>query len=266
MKTYKKLSPLGAGRNSEVWLALRSGGEPVAVKFFRDAAAARDEFECGASLTHPCLLHPDSLTEEDGRMAMSMPYCEGRSADNLTGYLDEKSAWQLLRDVASALDYMHGKNLCHGDVTPSNIFWDGTSFILADFGSCASGCAGYEDSVAYSAPEKRRTAGSDIWSLGATVFCLVLGTRVWGGLGGGAQHPDSPVPYLRRSMPELSALVRRCLAFHPQDRPSAKEIAGIASKEYDACVSAAAERPLRERYGEAPSLSADFWPDQMIQD
>jgi len=200
---------------------------------------------------------------------MTMPLIEGRSVENLAGFVSERTAWQLIRDIASAMVYLYEKGLCHGDVQPSNILWDGKAFLLGDWGACQRlGDQHVEadlDSYQYCAPEKIRTEKSDIWSLGASVFFLVMGVPVFSGLGGKAQKKDSDVPLMRKAFPELSSCVKACLSYCPEDRPSAEELCNLAKEQLKRCESEFPVRPLKP--STQPSASdphADFWPEPMI--
>jgi len=267
---YKLVNLLGKGLGGEVWAAVNKEGV-VALKQFssgtsRDAAEA--EYNRGVMLSHPNVLKPLSFLDSDGNYAMTMPLCDGRSADNAAGYFNEEMAWKLISDIGAALTYLHSKELCHGDVKPSNILRKGNSFLLADFGSCfetkTGQPAGDLSSYQYSAPEQTKTNKSDIWSLGATVFNLVMGVPVFNGLGGKAQKNESEIPFMRKSLPELSDFVRCCLAYDPSDRPSAARVVSLAGENLKRLSEEENARPLKttaEASGEDEYDS--FWPEIM---
>ena len=270
MNSLKKISLLGTGISGDVWACLDSDGRIIAAKFFKQAReVAENEFMTGKSLSHPNILQPIDFFMLEGRPVMTMPFVEGRSVDNLSGFVSERTAWQLILDISSAMVYLYGKGLCHGDVKPSNILWDGKSFLLGDWGACCKlGGKVHEadlSSFQYCAPERNKTEKSDIWSLGASAFFLVMGTPVFGGMGGKAQKKDSDVPLMRKTLPELSECVKSCLAYCPEERPSAEDLAAIARKQIKRCESDVPIRPLKP--STQPSASdpyADFWPEAMI--
>lgn len=41
-----------------------------------------------------------------------------------------------VRDIQSGIEHLHGLGLIHCDINPSNIFYDGTGFVIGDFDSC----------------------------------------------------------------------------------------------------------------------------------
>ena len=265
---WKLLHLLGKGIGGEVWAAVDKDGQPAAVKFFQEGQekAAEQEFLIGKNHRHPNLLQPFSFSMEDGIPLMAMPCCRGRSTDNVAGYFSEKMAWKLFHDIAAALSCLHADGLCHGDVKPSNILWDGQDFLLADFSSSfkapAETTPGDESSWQFAAPEREKSFPSDIWSLGATLFNLVMGTHVFNGMGGKSQRKESVIPFMRKSMPELSRLVIRCLSYEPGNRPSVSEILSAAQEGMDR--QCPVSRPLKATLQEAASDTlAGFWPEEM---
>jgi len=108
------------------------------------------------------------------------------------GTLTEKEASDLVRQVTSALVYMHGNNICHRDLKPENLLlkYDTNSdkpliVKIIDFGLSKS--LAPEQPVAstflgtrgYLAPEmiqrQEYTKAVDVWALGVIVFVLVCG-------------------------------------------------------------------------------------------
>lgn len=232
---YKLVTLLGKGQGGEVWSAVGKDGVVIALKLFAPATLqenAKKEYVRGKSLNHPNIVTPHSFGMADDEAFIVMPLIEGRSVDNSAGYFQEDMAWKLIHDIGSALAYLHSESLCHGDVKPSNILRSGDRFLLADFGSCfeikTGSPASDLSSYLFSAPEEIKTEKSDIWSLGATVFNLVMGSLVLNGLGGRSQRDETEIPFMRKSMPELSAFVVECLSFHSTSRPSAKDVQLLA--------------------------------------
>jgi serine/threonine protein kinase len=109
-------------------------------------------------------------------------------------------AANLLHDMASALEFLQGEGLVHGDVKPANIGQEHGRYILLDFGICRRledfGSSGVTGSLRTRAPElliggdAHHGYASDVWALGASVyrgfadrFPLIHGTekvpRIW---------------------------------------------------------------------------------------
>lgn len=272
---YQLVELLAAGAHSEVWSAISVQGEICVLKLFlpEESDEARKEYATAVSFTHPNILSPIALLSDEARCAMVLPYCKGRSVDAVVGHMNEGLLWQLVRDVSGALDKIHSQGWMHLSVNPSNILWDGTSFLLADYGACAAADA-ERDAVAtgggayqYDAPERfsKASCACDVWSLGATVFHLYMGCHVFNGLGGSVQQPHSPLPYMRKSMPALSELVMGCLAYNPSERPLPSVLYERACEEMRKRPMFQKSRPKKQdAQTSATTRNSTFWPDDMI--
>lgn len=276
---FRLVAKLGSGESGEVWSAVGGdAGEAVALKICKTTAEARRraeyEYAMASKFSHSNILHPHSLLEIGGRPVIVMPLCAGRSVDGVSGCMSEAQIWKLLYDVSGALAEVHKAGYGHFDIKPSNILWSGKDFIVSDFGSCrriatsdGGDTASDKSSFRFDAPEiargEYRPAG-DIWSLGASAFFLYMGTYVFNGLGGRAQKRTSPLPYMRKSMPELSELICRCLSWESGARPSAEEIADTAFAQMKRCGAARSERPLKPEKRDAGHAVSEFWPDRMM--
>lgn len=255
---YKLLQLLGMGKDSEVWAASGPHGL-VAVKRYpaNKLPQARGEFDESRVLNHPGLLHPLDISMDGNRPLLVLPYCEGRSLDNIAGHLGEEMAWTLLLEVGQALEYVHAKGLYHGGVCPANLLWNGEHVML-------SGLGGADDAIPFTAPESGKSAPADIWSLAACVFYLYMGSQVFNGLGGKAQKKESVIPTMRQELPELSQLIMRCLAFDPEERPSASQLVKEAAQGLEQARAKVYTRPAKP--GPLPSLDdpfTAFWPEEM---
>ena len=145
-------------------------------------------------LDHPNIVRVTDSFEENGTYYYVMDYIDG---DNLNDYLKghevtQKEALSIIRDVATALMYMHEeKKMLHLDLKPGNIMrrhGDGHIFLI-DFGlskhyssdgqpetstSIGLGTAGYapiEQANQMKSGEFRPTI--DVYALGATLFKLL---------------------------------------------------------------------------------------------
>lgn len=269
MERYSRIALIGRGRDSDVWSAIdRDSGGAVALKIFScdDGSRARKLFEACSGFEHPRLLRPLRHFVDEGRPVLVLPLCTGRSVDGLAGYLSESSLWRLLRDVSGALAAIHAGGAAHLEVNPSHILLSGDGrFMLSGFGRCGTSPSGYM----FDAPEQaagKGSAESDIWSLGAAAFNLMLGTYPFNGMGGRTQRPDSPLPFMRQSLPELSGTVCRCLSFDPASRLTASGLSSVSERNLERLLSSRPSRPLRENSAAKPAtfMAGDYWPDPMI--
>src|SRR5687768_10769763 len=198
---------------SRVFLArdLRLQQHPVVIKIlsealFEDAEARRrfdTELKILLHLEHPHIVRvKDSGTLSDGRPYLVMSWIDGdtlRSQIQPNTGMDLQRAAAILKQVGSALDFVHENDIFHRDLKPENIMLKrGTdSVVLIDFGiakarrsmfatpTADSTVAG---TVAYMSPEQLAgqiiTAASDVYSMGVVAYEMVTGRRPF--------NPESP--------------------------------------------------------------------------
>ncbi len=142
---YRVERELGAGGMATVYLAHdRKHDRPVALKVLRPELAAvlgTERFlrEVGivAKLNHPHILPLYDSGEADGLLYYVMPLVVGdslRTKLRREGRLAIGAAIAIVQDVASALDYAHGRGVIHRDVKPENILLHQGEAMVADFG------------------------------------------------------------------------------------------------------------------------------------
>lgn len=251
-KRFKLKKLIGRGAFAEVWLADDNYSNiEVALKIFvpkqdisdYGARLLASEFAVVANLSHENLLRPIYYDNCDGKPYLVLPYCERGSCVKMMGKLSEYEAWNLLKDVASGLAYLHShkpKPIIHQDVKPDNILIGSNGqYMLSDFGvsdqTLMSAKKGNEDQPAmeagissYRGPEfyskdKVSLKASDIYSLGATMYELLTGELPFGELGGLMQVHGCEVPDLPRHFSErLNYVVKSCLDKDTWQRPTAE--------------------------------------------
>ena len=129
---------------------------------------------------------------EDHHIYIVQEYCSGGEVQNEGEPLGEEKARKYFRSCLRAVEYMHSQNVIHRDIKPENILLDSNDNIkLADFGTAQIVKEGEKLSIpkgtpAFMAPELLSYdtviysgAPADIWSLGATLFMLVVGHPPW---------------------------------------------------------------------------------------
>ena len=146
-----------------------------------------------ASLSHPNIVQVMDVFEENGTVYYVMEYLEGGSLRQMMdkGALPEVQALEYVRQIGSALQYMHEeKHLCHLDVKPGNIMLtaDGQAKLI-DFGiskgydkygnetsSTPVGLSpGYAPLEQYQNALQDFSPVTDVYSLGATLLALLTG-------------------------------------------------------------------------------------------
>jgi tetratricopeptide (TPR) repeat protein/predicted Ser/Thr protein kinase len=219
---------IGSGGTATVFLAEDSVlGRNVAIKRLHtegsktDVERFRREARLGASLIHPNLVTLfDTLDGPEGQLIV-MEYVEGRPLSDLVGEtgMDPRRVIEILRPVASALDYAHEHGVVHRDVKPANILIGEDGIVkLVDLGTATAGHVTQittENQVmgtlAYIAPERLAgdSAGepaADIYSLAVVAFEALTGRPPRS-----ARAPGELLPRLLHDPPPNAADVRRDL-------------------------------------------------------
>ena len=147
-----------------------------------------------AKLKHPNIVKVIDIFEENNTAYYVMEFAErGSLADVVKrqGYMSEPQALEYVRQVASALAYLHERRMNHLDVKPGNIMLNEEGqAVLIDFGlSKQYDSNGVQDSTSpvgvsegYAPLEQYKLGGvrefspeTDIYALGATLFKLLTG-------------------------------------------------------------------------------------------
>ena len=147
-------------------------------------------------LNHPNIVRILGVFEENGTAYYVMDYIDGESLDDMVkrrGAIPEAEALGYVKDVASALEYIHSKNINHLDIKPGNLMKgneDGR-IIVIDFGVAKQyDAVTFEGTTTtpvgishgYSPVEQYSKNGvqtfspqSDVYALAATLFKLLTG-------------------------------------------------------------------------------------------
>jgi serine/threonine protein kinase len=229
-------------------------------RFLREARTA-------AGLSHPNIvpihrvgeavapLSPGSA-QEMRLVYFVMSYVEGETLGERLrsrGPLPPDEAARVMREVAWALAYAHGRGVVHRDVKPDNILLEAATgrAIVTDFG-IARGAAEHADVVLgrqvmgtahFMSPEQaggeQVDGRSDIYSLGVVGYLAVSGRLPF-------EAPDVPALLVRRASenarsvalmapglpPSLVAAIDRCIARDPEERfPDGEALAAAIAPE-----------------------------------
>jgi serine/threonine protein kinase/tetratricopeptide (TPR) repeat protein len=259
---------LGGGGMSTVFVARDNAlGRSVVIKVLPYELAAtvsvdrfKREIMLSAALQHPHIVPVLSAGETDGLPFFIMPFVDGESlrARLSRGPLSVREAVSILKDVARALVYAHGRGIIHRDIKPDNILLSSGSATVTDFGVAKALSASREGSrpatatrtgtitlvgtsigtPAYMAPEQ--AAGdpntdhrADLYALGIVGYEMLVGTPPFHGRAPqqllAAQLTEAPAPIASRryDVPEaLATLIMRLLEKEPANRPkTAAEVA-----------------------------------------
>lgn len=199
----------------------------------------KSEARALALLNHTHILPIYDLLEENGRFWLVMELLTaGTLGDKIgsMGTLDASRIIEIVRGIASGLEFAHKQGFVHRDIKPANIlFADDGSFRLTDFGIAKHQATGINTShglilgsPGYMSPEQAAgeavDARSDIYSLGITMYQMLTAELPFQGDTSCvmAQHITRPAPapsIINTSISkELDAVVLKMLAKKPEER------------------------------------------------
>jgi serine/threonine-protein kinase len=253
--SFASLTLLGRGGMGAVYKASHPELGAAVVLKVMSAEVARDpemrghfrlEAEILEQMDHPNIV--PFLARGENYLAMT--WVDGRdlAARIAEGPIPLAEALPVLRDVASALDALHRKQIVHRDVKPSNVLVAEGRAMLLDFGVAKrlDDATTHPDepvgTLAYMAPEQLQLGAvdgrADLYGLAVTAYEMLAGRRPFLelereplGLAVAQLHHPPPDPRTYVELPELvvGALLVG-LAKRPQDRPRdcATFVAGLA--------------------------------------
>jgi hypothetical protein len=248
LSNYRLIKEIGHGTFGVVWAAeTRKGKIRAAVKIIgekkrlepEELADERRILELTKNLNHPYLLQVHDVWEEgpreQTRLCVAMELAdrtlgqrlEECQKDGLPGIpRDELVAY--CEQVASALDYLHGKRVVHRDVKPANVLLCAGYAKVGDLGSVRkmkqdmtnTPSAGTPYCMAPEVWRHQLHIQSDQFSLAATYCYLRCGRSVFrcGSLVEAMQAITGEEPELSELPAEEKEVLRQALSKDPQER------------------------------------------------
>jgi len=272
---YELKSKLGEGAMGAVFLARQTLlGRDVAIKILPAKLAKDQDFRgrfvrearAVAKLNHPNIVAGIDVGEVHGIFYFAMEYVEGDTLGGLQerngGTIPEKEALEYIRQTALALHHAHTHGLLHRDVKPDNVLVDkdGTAK-LADLGLARSARVDEDAALTqagmavgtpyYISPEQARgesdlTPGTDLYSLGATLYHLLTGEPPFNGTSGAvimAKHVTDEPPDPRDVNPDISAgAARICLKLMQKDPKDRYKDGNLVAEELRKVIEGTASR------------------------
>ncbi|KAM9320216.1 calcium/calmodulin-dependent protein kinase type 1G [Gastrophryne carolinensis] len=194
--TFIFMEVLGSGAFSEVFLVKhRSTGQHYALKCIKKVNSVRDrslenEIAVLKKITHENIVTLEDIYESSSHFYLVMQLVSGGELfDRILerGVYTEKDASNVIRQVLSAVKYLHDNGIVHRDLKPENLLYltpeENSKIMITDFGlskmeetgimSTACGTPGYV------APEvlaqKPYSKAVDCWSIGVITYILLCG-------------------------------------------------------------------------------------------
>ena len=282
---YRVVDFIGAGGMGEVYRAIdQNSGRIVALKILtglaadpRSAGRFRNEARIQAGLQHPGIARLYEYLEFDGRPCLVLEFIDGPTLEadlREHGPLSPRSAAGLAKQVASAVAYLHERNIVHRDLKTSNVkVTPGGQTKLLDFGIARA-----EDTerltqtgtvvgtVETLAPElidgQPASPRSDVWALGVMLFELLTGRLPFqaGTILETCRQilrdtPPRPSELRADGRRELDDIVGRCLRKKPRQRfaDAAELLAALASLEIRSTTETSSS-------GRAAAAGLPAWP------
>ena len=224
---YELTRPLAAGHDGGTWLARDThAGRDVVLRFRAAGDVAGERIR--AVVDHATLLAPLATHSTGDESFDVFEYLPGGEIGRLRGRPWTLIARRLL-PVIEALSQLHAAGWVHGDLKSANVLLDGDGLPrLVDLGSARrigstqpAGASPYSTS-----PERLDGAAAavadDIYALGVLLYELVSGhPPFYPDVSPARVHDEIPPPVAGRPDPPeaFRALVARCLAKQPADRP-----------------------------------------------
>ncbi len=251
--SYHNLQLIGRGGMAEVYRATNSTKRnAVAIKVLHAALAGDEQFQkrfvreaqVVSGLDHPNIVRITDFGQEHGAYYIVMELLSGPDLNHLLK--QEKQIGlprtvDLLRGIASALDYAHQRGLVHRDIKPSNVMLDSSTTppraVLTDFGIAKISDAhtritntGMLGTFDYMSPEQIQASANvdsraDIYALGVMTYQMLTGSLPFERPNTGAvllAHLNAPAPDAREITQDLprhaARAIQQAMAKDPNNR------------------------------------------------
>ena len=158
----------------------------------KKTVSSKYEIEILRKISHPNITNIFEIFEDSKKYYIIMEFLEGGELfDAITsiGSFSEESACQIMKQILSAIFYLHSSNIVHRDLKPENIMLlqkpqnDNYHIKLIDFGTAKEFKPGkkmckFIGTSYYIAPEvlkERYDEKCDVWSCGIILYILLCG-------------------------------------------------------------------------------------------
>jgi serine/threonine protein kinase len=228
---YKIVEEVGRGGFADVYRAIDTTlDRTVALKFLEPRLLREPTFVERFQYEAKLAANLNEFGWEAGTVYFAMEFLEGRTLKEVIldeGALPSQRIVNLVGQIASALDYAHGRGLVHRDIKPSNIMVGADDHVtVMDFGIAKAAALTALTTTGrifgtpqYMSPEQAEgleepDARSDIYSLGVVVYEMIAGEVPFTGttpLSIMRGHADKPPPRPSEINPDVPPAVEAVL-------------------------------------------------------
>jgi predicted Ser/Thr protein kinase len=266
---YSLQRELGRGGMGVVYLARdvqldRDVAIKVLPPHLARTTAARERFvreaRMAAGLSHPHIVPIHRVGEAGGFVFFVMSYVEGETLGErlrTRGPLPPAEATRVLREVAWALAYAHGRGIVHGDVKPDNILLEASTgrALVTDFGIAHGGGqtgpatdpGKLMGTAHFMSPERAANepvdGRSDLYALGVVGYLAVSGR----------------LPFDEPNIPAL--LVRQATEAPPGVASAAPGLPAALAAAIDRCL----QRDRANRFPDGEAMAAALAPTTEVR-
>ncbi len=195
---YEYINDISSGSFGSVIKAInKNTGEEVAIKRINklldkiDIFKIKEEINILKRLNHSNILKYYDYIETNGNLYIIMEELKGGTLKdwikkNKNENINEEKISLIIKNILSAISYLHNMNMCHRDIKPENIMfknnYDINSIKLIDFGLSVTNFYDYGEQTYcgtffYMAPEQLEnnfySKLIDIWSIGIILYQLL---------------------------------------------------------------------------------------------
>eukprot|EP00747_Dinoflagellata_sp_TGD_P021618 gnl/TRDRNA2_/TRDRNA2_128598_c0_seq1.p1 gnl/TRDRNA2_/TRDRNA2_128598_c0~~gnl/TRDRNA2_/TRDRNA2_128598_c0_seq1.p1 ORF type:complete len:733 (-),score=130.00 gnl/TRDRNA2_/TRDRNA2_128598_c0_seq1:65-2263(-) len=208
------------------------------------------EIEIMKMVDHPNILGLHEIFEDDQYMHFVLEICTGGQLLNRVesaGFLSEKEAAIMMRQILRAVAYLHKNCICHRDIKPRNCLLvnagptENAGLRITDFGKACKFkpgevLTGQVGTVEYMSPQvaakkPRYDCVCDLWSCGVLMYNILCGKLPFTGKTNAAVRKKvcsgdlsfQPAARWCDISETAMGLIQKLLTLEPSDRPSAEQ-------------------------------------------